>query len=136
MTVFVQTNRFDTRSAPYAKSITVSLDYPSSDTRDLMAAAMNGLHTIYREGYRYAKAGVILSEFTQPGAFTDDLFAQPKHKNSDALMNVLDFINQKKGRGTVRFCSEPRKPDWAMKQDSLSPAYTTDWDKVAEFRIA
>lgn len=133
--VFIQTSNFDTRNPPYSRSISVGLDYPSADTRDLLNAAQAGLKSIYKDGYRYAKAGIILSELTEPGSFTDDLFAQPKHKNSDLLMGILDSINIKEGRGTVRFGSEPKTSRWSMKRELLSPNFTTSWDETIKVRI-
>lgn len=128
--VFVRTSPFDTNSMPYAKSVSVPLAYPSFDTRDLMEAALAGLQQIYIDGPKYAKAGVILSQFFDPGMFTDDLFAQPKRKNSEQLMTVLDRINMIHGRGSVRFASEPAVAPWQMKQQLLGKNYTTRWEDV------
>ncbi|NMZ76671.1 DUF4113 domain-containing protein [Pseudomonas nitroreducens] len=62
--------------------------------------------------------------------FTDDLFAQPVRKNTEALMSVLDRINMTHGRGSVRFTSEPAVATLRMKQQLLSPQYTTKWTDV------
>lgn len=128
--VFVRTSPFDTSGMPYARSVSIPLAYPSFDTRDLMEAALAGLQQIYISGPRYAKAGVILSQFFDPGMFTDDLFAQPKRKNSEKLMTLLDRINTLHGRGSVRFASEPAVSPWHMKQQLLSQNYTTRWSDV------
>lgn len=128
--VFVRTSPFDTNGMPYARSVSIPLAYPSFDTRDLMEAALAGLQQIYIEGPRYAKAGVILSQFFDPGMFTDDLFAQPKRKNSEQLMAVLDRINLIHGRGVVRFASEPAAAPWSLKQQLLGKNYTTRWEDV------
>lgn len=117
--VFVRTSPFDTNGMPYARSVSIPLAYPSFDTRDLMEAALTGLQQIYIEGPKYAEAGVILSQFFDPGTFTDDLFAQPKRKNSEQRMAVLDRINLIHGRGVVRFASEPVAAPWSMKQHLL-----------------
>ncbi len=130
--VFVRTSPFDTSGIPYARSVSIPLAYPSFDTRDLMEAALAGLQQIYISGPRYAKAGVILSQFFDPGMFTDNLFAQPKRKNSERLMTVLDKINMVHGRGSVRFASEPAVAPWHMKQQLLSQNYTTRWSDVME----
>ncbi|MNY32346.1 DNA polymerase V subunit UmuC [compost metagenome] len=110
--------------------MSIPLAYPSFDTRDLLEAAMSGLQQIFVEGPKYAKAGVILSQFFDPGMFTDDLFAQPKRKNSEQLMTVLDRINMIHGRGSVRFASEPAVASWSMKQQLLGQNYTTRWTDV------
>ncbi|MFK4132399.1 translesion error-prone DNA polymerase V subunit UmuC [Pseudomonas luteola] len=133
--VFIQTSRFDESGMPYARSATVSLSNPTCDTRDFLNAAMTALNQIYREGPRYAKAGIILSQFFDAGTFTDDLFSTPRRKHSEKLMAVLDAINTREGRGTVRFASEPYTPSWSMKRSLLSPNYTTDWNQVMRIII-
>lgn len=133
--VFVRTSPFDTNGMPYARSVSIPLAYPSFDTRDLMEAALAGLQQIYIEGPKYAQAGVILSQFFDPGMFTDDLFAQPKRKNSTQLMAVLDRINLVHGRGVVRFASEPAVAPWRMKQQLLSQNYTTRWSDVMRVNV-
>lgn len=82
------------------------------------------------EGPKYAKAGVILYQFFDPGMFTDDPFAPPKRKNSEQLMAVLGRINLIHGRGVVRFASEPAAAPWFMKQQLLGKNYTTRWEDV------
>lgn len=128
--VFVRTSPFDTSGMQYGRSISVPLICPTYDTRDLLAAALDGLQQIYITGPKYAKAGVILSQFFDPGMFTDDLFIQPLRKNTEQLMSALDLINAKHGRGTVRFASEPAVASWHMKQQLRSPQYTTRWSDV------
>lgn len=130
--VYVRTSPFDTSGMPYARSVSIPLAYPSFDTRDLMDAALAGLQQIYIAGPKYAKAGVILSQFFDPGIFTDNLFAQPERNNSEQLMSVLDRINMVHGRGSVRFASEPAVASWHMKQLLLSQNYTTRWSDVME----
>lgn len=128
--VFVRTSPFEATGIPYSRAISVPLTCPTYDTRDLLGAAVAGLRQIYIDGPRYAKAGVILSQFFDAGMFTDDLFAQPIRKNTEQLMGVLDRINLTHGRGTVRFASEPTVASWHMKQQLLSPQYTTRWSDV------
>lgn len=128
--VFVRTSPFEATGIPYSRAISVPLTCPTYDTRDLLRAATEGLRQIYIAGPRYAKAGVILSQFFDAGMFTDDLFAQPARKNTERLMGVLDRINMTHGRGSVRFASEPAVASWHMKQQLLSPQYTTRWSDV------
>lgn len=128
--VFIRTSPFEVNGMPYSRSISVPLTCPTFDTRDLLEAAVSGLQAIFISGPKYAKAGVILSQFFDAGMFTDDLFAQPARKNSDKLMGVLDQINVKHGRGSVRFASEPAVASWHMKQQLLSKQYTTRWSDV------
>ena len=82
------------------------MPYPTDDTRDLAAAAMYGLADLYRPGVAYAKAGIVLTQFVERGAITGDLFAPKPRAGSEAVMSVMDAINAKQGRGTLRLARD------------------------------
>ena len=69
-------------------------------------------------------------DLRQPGEFTDDLFAQVQPAVSDKLMSVLDGINRRWGRGTLRIASVPANPDWAMRRELMSQSYTTQMGQL------
>ncbi|MCG5292280.1 MULTISPECIES: translesion error-prone DNA polymerase V subunit UmuC [Providencia] len=127
--LFIQTSRHAS-GEDYANSINIKLEYPSSDTRDIINAAMRGLNTIWRDGYRYYKAGIMLSDFTDSDVTQFDMFSTQKpFRNSDELMKTLDAIN-KSGQGKVWFASKGSDSGYKMKREMLSPAYTTNFDKL------
>lgn len=127
--LFIQTSRHAS-GEDYANSINIKLEYPSSDTRDIINAAMRGLNTIWRDGYRYYKAGIILSDFTDSDVTQFDMFSTQKpFRNSDELMKTLDAIN-KSGQGKVWFASKGGDSGYKMKREMLSPAYTTNFDEL------
>ncbi|HBC7427978.1 TPA: translesion error-prone DNA polymerase V subunit UmuC [Providencia rettgeri] len=127
--LFIQTSRHAS-GEDYANSINIKLEYPSSDTRDIINAAMRGLNTIWRDGYRYYKAGIILSDFTDSDIAQLDMFSiQKPFRNSDELMKTLDAIN-KSGQGKVWFASKGGDSGYKMKREMLSPAYTTNFDEL------
>ncbi|EPP7626966.1 translesion error-prone DNA polymerase V subunit UmuC [Providencia rettgeri] len=127
--LFIQTSRHAS-GEDYANSINIKLEYPSSDTRDIINAAMRGLNTIWRDGYRYYKAGIILSDFTDSDVTQFDMFSTQKpFRNSDELMKTLDVIN-KSGQGKVWFASKGGDSGYKMKREMLSPAYTTNFDEL------
>lgn len=134
VTVFMRTNPFNKSHAQYSNSVTSELPVPTQDTRELLALTQAMCARIYRPGYRYTKAGVMLSDFYQPGVFQASLFDvhEPKPK-SKALMNVLDTLNRQK-TGTLYFASQKSKADWHMKRERLSPAYTTRWADIPKVR--
>nr|MDN1784681.1 protein ImpB [Escherichia coli] len=70
------------------------LSLPTQDSRDIIAAACRALNHVWREGYRYMKAGVMLADFTPSGIAQPGLFdeIQPR-KNSEKLMKTLDELN-------------------------------------------
>lgn len=131
--VFIQTSRFDDQ--PYSKATIIGLESPTDDTRELIAAAQAGLTRIYRPNTPYAKAGIMLSQFTPKSGYIPDLFAKPARRNNDKLMALMDSVNKVQGAGTLRFAIEPETSSWGMKREFLSPAYTTKWTELLKVRI-
>ena len=130
MTVFIRTSPFKDNEPQYSNSASGELLIPSSDTRDFIELANHLLKRIWKDGFRYAKAGVMLSDFYDPGMFQPGLFDDVSTRsNSQQLMSVLDTINQS-GAGKVFFAGQGLKKDWSMKREHLSPAYTTRWDQL------
>ncbi|WP_419964020.1 translesion error-prone DNA polymerase V subunit UmuC [Pantoea vagans] len=110
----------------YSNSASCILDYPTNDTRDIIESALRGLGTIWQDGYRYAKAGVMLGDFYQSGMTQFDMFSEQQPRaNADALMAALDGINRS-GKGKIWFAGQgERDSSWLMKREMLSPRYTT-----------
>ena len=131
LTVFLRTSPFSDKDAPYSASKSLELDNPSSDTRVFLANAMRLLDSLWVNGYRYAKAGVMLADFYDPGVHQPSLFDEPLViKESDQkLMQLMDTLNNKHGK-TLWFASQGTKQEWGMKRELLSPAYTTNWREL------
>lgn len=130
LTVFIRTSPFKDNEPQYSNSASGELLIPSCDTRDFIELANHLLKRIWKDGFRYAKAGVMLSDFYDPGMFQPGLFDDiSTRSNSQQLMSVLDTINQS-GAGKVFFAGQGTKKDWSMKREHLSPAYTTRWDQL------
>lgn len=135
--VFIRTSPFR-KDAQYSRSIVVPLRRPSADTGAIVQAAVLGLQAIYRPGYKYAKAGVMLLDLKPDsvvqgeldlgdGDTTDEL------ADKSRLMTTLDTINQRFGRGTMKMASaglDGEQRVWSMKQERRTPAYTTNWDDM------
>ena len=132
--VAIRTGMHDPDQPRYANAINCPLPYPTDDTRVLAAAAVRGLDAIYRPGYAYSKAEVLLMDLRQRGEFTGDLFAAAPRPGADRLMAVVDRINAREGRGTVRLGRTPAAPEWAMRREMLSQRYTTRWDELMVVR--
>ena len=125
VTTFVRTSPFAVKEPCYSNAAVEKLSLPTQDSRDIIAAACRALNHVWREGYRYMKAGVMLADFTPSGIAQPGLFdeIQPR-KNSEKLMKTLDELNQS-GKGKVWFAGRGTAPEWQMKQEMLSPSYTT-----------
>ena len=81
-------------------------------------------------GSSTARLEVLLLDLRQPGEFSDDLFAVNQPAEASRVMAVLDQINGRWGRGTLRAASMPSKPDWGMRREMMSQSYTTRLDQL------
>ena len=129
--VFVHTSAFRSQDRQYSNSITLSLRRPSADTAAITATAVRGMEAIYRTGFNYAKAGVMLLEI-QAGttAVQGELALDEPGDDRPALMSAMDSLNDRFGRGSVALASAGLAGDlrsWVMKQDFKTPNYTTHW---------
>lgn len=130
MRVSIRTGMFNPEEAKYAQGALVELPYPTNDTLLLTRAGTEAVERIFRKGFRYSKAEVLLLDLRQPGEFTADLFAARQSAATDRIMSVMDEINGRWGRGTVRSAAVPANPDWAMKRELMSQSYTTRLDQL------
>jgi DNA polymerase V len=124
---------FNPEEAKYANGVLVDLPYPTDDVRLLTKAAVDALDRVFRPGFKYSKAEVLLMNLFQQGEYTDDLFTTSQPADATNLMAVLDQINGRWGRGTLRSASVPVDPDWGMRREMMSPSYTT---KLSQLWIA
>jgi DNA polymerase V len=132
--VGLQTQLADLKGPRYANAVTLALPAPTDDTREILALAQQGLTRIYRPGYPYSKCSILLMGLSRRGELTPDLFSPAPRRGAERLMAVVDQINQKEGRGTVRIGSVPAAPAWAMRREMLSQRYTTRWEEVIGVR--
>lgn len=128
--VSIRTGMFNPEEAKYANGALVELPYPTDDVRLMTKAATEAVNRLFRPGFKYSKAEVLLMDLRQPGEFTDDLFAQSQPTMADKVMSVLDEINGRWGKGMLRVASVPVAPDWAMRRDLMSQSYTTKLDQL------
>ena len=128
--VFIRTSPFKPNEPFYSNGLTVALPSPTDDTRTLVSVTLWALNQLYRAGYNYQKAGVMLSELVPAEGCQTDLFANRALSiKSSKLMTVMDNINKKMGKESIKVASEGFKRPWKMKQENKSPSYTTSWDK-------
>lgn len=136
--VFIRTSYF--RDDPqYSGGTVAKLLHATDSTAELNAAALKALDKIYREGFKYSKAGVCLLDIadTQAGLGQGVLFDAPEQieqESESKLMQVLDELNQRFGRSTIAPASTFGDDDapWRMRQERMTPAYTTDWNQLID----
>ena len=132
--VFLHTNGHRKDLKQYSRNIVVKTEYPTNSSIDLIHYAIQGLKAIYKEGFAYKKAGVIVMELTpennqQIGLFKNE---DPRHK---VLMQRIDHLNKSIGYQKVRFAGQDLQRMWKMNQNSLSPRYTTRLDEIIELKV-
>ncbi|MGK6325486.1 translesion error-prone DNA polymerase V subunit UmuC [Erwinia sp. DT-104] len=130
ISVFIRTSPHDDNGTGYNNQASGRLLLPSNDTRDIIRVSTEALDRIWREGERYIKAGVMLSDFYSEGVAQLDLFAETQPKaNSAALMTAIDTLNSS-GKGKVWFAGQGIEKSWSMKREMLSPAWTTRYSDL------
>ncbi|HHG1946665.1 TPA: Y-family DNA polymerase [Klebsiella pneumoniae] len=135
ISAFVKTSPFALNEPYYGNSASLKLLTPTQDSRDIITAATKCLDVIWREGHRYQKAGVMLGDFYSQGVAQLNLFDDnAPRKNSEKLMEVLDHLNAKDGRGTLYFAGQGIQTAWQMKREMLSPRYTTRFCDLLKVR--
>ncbi|QLT08151.1 Y-family DNA polymerase [Klebsiella grimontii] len=135
ISAFVKTSPFALNEPYYGNSASVKLLTPSQDSRDIITAATKCLDAIWRDGHRYQKAGVMLGDFYSQGVAQLNLFDDnAPRQNSEKLMEVLDHLNAKDGRGTLYFAGQGIQAAWQMKREMLSPRYTTRYSDLLKVK--
>ena len=134
---FARTSPFR-KDPQYSRSISVPLRRPTADTGALVSAAVAGIKAIYRPGFNYAKAGVMLIDLQPDTVNQGELDLQrDEAPDRSRLMQTIDSLNQRFGKGAVLVASAGLAGDrraWVMKQERRTPAYTTCWNDLAVAR--
>lgn len=131
LTIFVQTNPHKPFEPQHHQSITVVLSDPSDNTLTLTSAALKGLKQIYKTGFKYKKAGVILNLLADKPTMQQSLFDDMEVKGKSAgLMKAMDSINSRFGNAAIKTAASGTKQDWKMRSGNRSPNYTTQWDEL------
>jgi DNA polymerase V len=130
--VYIRTSPFNERAPYYGNCMTIPLPEQTDDTSKLIKVALWGLRKIYKAGYRYQKAGVMLAEIVPRQGCQIDLFLSDyRSGKAGRLMTVLDQVNTMMGRQSLKLASEGYRQPWKMKQGNKSPNYTTSWKELA-----
>lgn len=120
--VFLRTNRFRKELGQYNRSIVIQLPYPTNSSIELTHFAVMALKKIYKTGFAYKKAGVIIQDFTNQ---KQTCLFENGDKKHEKLMKTVDVLNASFGQQKVRLAAQDLQRVWKMKQEHLSPCYTT-----------
>ena len=127
--LFLATSSFGEPAASYANGQTVTLPHPTASSPLLIKMALQCLQSLYKPGYRYKKAGVMVSDIVAPGYRQQSLFS-PTTEQNKPLMSALDRINTKWGQDTIQYGMAGTHKPWGMHQSYRSQAYTTNWQEL------
>ncbi|MCY4357401.1 MAG: Y-family DNA polymerase [Gammaproteobacteria bacterium] len=126
--IFIHTSPFE--PGFHAVSDIVRLPYFTDDTRLIVGLARDTVRRLYSPGHAFLKAGVGLIEIRDKRYHQRDLFHQGQSEKADRLMQVLDTVNRREGKGTLFLAAQGINKPWFMRQQFTSPQYTTRWRDI------
>lgn len=135
VSVFIKTNSFKPNTKQYQGYQVLELTTSTSDTIEISNLALRGLKNIYRSGHVYKKAGVIVHDIGKIDQIQLNMFDRVDRDRRGNLMASYDAINNKMGRDTVRLAVQGFDRKWKMRQERLSPCYTTRMTELLEVKL-
>lgn len=133
--VFIHTNPFRQQDRQYYGSKVMKLQVATNSSTELVENANRLLELIYRPGFNYKKAGVIVMEITPESQLQSSLFDTRERGKERDLMEAMDKLTARFGRDTVKIAAQGFSKRWKLKQESLSPCYTTRFDELLTIKI-
>lgn len=135
MQVFLQTNVHRSQDKQFHHSITIQIPVPTNSTNEIIQYAMRGFEAVYQPGYNFKKAGVMILEIVPDKEVQSGMFDHVNRKRDNTLMKALDRVNNSFGKDIVRFAAQGYGRKWKLKQEMLSPRYTTNIDEILKIKI-
>ena len=130
ITAFIRSNRFNTRVRQIYAAKSFELVHPTDDTRIIIKNANRILDQIFADGYQYAKAGILLSDFTNRYGYQMSLFDKKRdEKMASKLMQTVDYINLME-IAKIGFGNQGYRNTWRMKREIKSKRYTTKIEEI------
>ena len=135
ISVFLSTNPFKPQAKQYHPYRVFNLDVPTNDSIEIVKFALKGLDQIYRSDCIYKKAGVIVGRTIPESQVQLSLFDNLDRDKRREINSVVDTINKKMGRNKVKLAVQGSGRKWRLRQERLSPCYTTRFSDILEVRI-
>ena len=134
ITVFVRTSPFQSRYGFYSNSKTIDFPIATNNSIEIVKAAISGLESIFKNGYRYQKAGVILSHLCDSNS-KENLFSSIRDEKINSLMRSIDNTNYRYGRSTLSLASAGVHKKWNMKRQHSSKIDTADFYSLPTIKV-
>jgi DNA polymerase V len=128
VTIFIRTSPF--RKDYYCNCKTIQLPVALNNTPDLIRYVLKALDLVYKPTCKYKKAGVFVTDIIPAAHLQPDLFHAANREKHHKLMGVVDTLNQTLGRDTITFAVQGINGKWRLRQERLSPCYTTRWGEL------
>ena len=135
ITIFIRTSPFDKYRKYYSNSITIDLPVATSNSLELVKSAINGLKQIYKYGYFYQKAGIVLSKLREESENEFNLLAPIMENKSQTLMKAIDFTNAKYGRNAISIAQAGINNSWKMRREHSSKIDTASFDSLPKISV-
>ena len=134
--IFIYTNPFNPKHKQYYGTKKIKLERATNDNQIIVHEVIKGLQKIYKKGYIYKKAGVIVGNITQENQVQLNLFDQIRNREKyTKISKVIDRINSSMGRDKLRIATQGFDRKWKMKQEQLSQCYTTRIDEILTVKV-
>ena len=137
--VFVRTNAFRQDLPQYRNRVVVTLERPTDDSRELIHAAIQGLRQLWRKGYAYHKAGIMLLDLSPKAnrqlTLTETPQTEEEARRSERLMATVDKLNRELGRGTIQLGLPRVGNAWTLRAEHRTPRYTTRWEELVNVKL-
>ncbi|WP_302864294.1 Y-family DNA polymerase [Mucilaginibacter sp. L3T2-6] len=130
LTIYLRTNKHNVKHDQHYPSMTVKVPFAANSTHQLTRVCVQALRAIWQPGYNYLKTGVRATGIIPAGEVQYNMFTDYDHRREQDLAGLMDTLNHRYGRGTVRLAADSFERKWAMKQEFLSQQYTTAWKDI------
>lgn len=130
LTIYLRTNKHNVTHDQHYPSITVKVPFASNSTHELTKICVQALRAIWQPGYNYLKTGIRATGIIPAGEVQYNLFSNYDNSKQQKLSGLMDDINARYGRGSLRIAAEGFQKAWKMKQEFLSKQYTTNWQDI------
>jgi DNA polymerase V len=128
--VFLHTNPFRPNDPQYHRQVTMQILSPTNSTNLMIYYAMKAVDLLYKEGYNFHKAGVIVTDIVPHNQVQSSLWGEENKEKNGKLMKALDGINNCMGRNTVQYAVQGNSQKWKLRSEHISKCYTTRLDHI------
>ena len=133
--LFIQTNTHRAQDKQYFRSVSLQVPVATNNSAEIITIALRGLDIIYMPGYNFKKVGIMVLDLVPEEFIQIGIFDTKDRRKDKKIMEVYDDVNARFGKDLVRYAVQGYKRKWKLRQQRLSPCYTTDIKQVLTIKI-